>query len=60
MRIVCQQTILMQYHALFVVVFFKKSGKICNCRQLQIVGGALRVNNPEKESCVSRQNRDFI
>ena len=42
MRIVCQQTILMKYHALFVI--FLKSGKIWNCRLLQIVGGALRVN----------------
>ena len=40
MRIVCQQTILMKYHALF---FFWKSGKIFNCRLLQIIGGALRV-----------------
>ena len=35
MRIVCQQTILMKYHALFV------SRKILNCRLLQIIGGAL-------------------
>ena len=41
MRIVCQQTILMKYHALFVI--FEKSEKIWNCRLLQIVGGALRV-----------------
>ena len=41
MRIVCQQTILMKYHALFVI--FEKS-KIWNCRLLQIIGGALRVN----------------
>ena len=41
MRIVCQQTILMKYHALFVS--FEKSGKIINCRLLQIIGGALRV-----------------
>ena len=32
----------MKYHALFVL--FEKSGKICNCHLLQIVGGALRVN----------------
>ena len=37
MRIVCQQTILMKYHALFVI--FEK-GKIWNCRLLQIIGGA--------------------
>ena len=41
MRIVCQQTILMKYHALFVI--FWKSVKILNCRLLQIIGGALRV-----------------
>ena len=41
MRIVCQQTILMKYHALFVI--FEKAAKICNCRLLQIIGGALRV-----------------
>ena len=38
MRIVCQQTILIKYHALFI-----KSGKIWNCRLLQIIGGALLV-----------------
>ena len=37
MRIVCQQTILMKYHTLFVI--FEK-----NCRLLQIVGGALWFN----------------
>ena len=41
MRIVCWQTILMKYHALFVN--FEKSGKILNCRLLQSIGGALRV-----------------
>ena len=41
MRILCQQTILLKYHALFVIL--KKSGKIWNCRLLQIIGGALRV-----------------
>ena len=39
MRIVCWQTILMNYHA----DFSKKSGKIGNYRLLQNVGGALRV-----------------
>ena len=39
MRIVCQQTILMQYHASFVI--FEKNGKNWNCRLLQIVGSAL-------------------
>ena len=32
----------MKYHALFVI--FEKSGKILNCRLLQIIGGALKVN----------------
>ena len=41
MKIVCWQTILMKYHALFVI--FEKSGKILNCHLLQIRGGALRV-----------------
>ena len=41
MRIVCQQTIIMKYHALFVI--FKKTGQKFNCRLLQIIGGALRV-----------------
>ena len=40
MRIVCQQTILMKYHALFVI--FEKSGKILNCCLLQNIGGVLR------------------
>ena len=34
MRIVCQHTILVEYHALFVI--FEKRGKILNCRLLQI------------------------
>ena len=41
MRIVCQQTILMKYHALFVI--FEKTAKF-DCRLLRIIGGALRVN----------------
>ena len=36
-----QQTILMKYALL---VIFEKSGKIWNCRLLQIKGGTLRVN----------------
>ena len=40
MRIVCQQSILMKYHALFVI--FEKSAN-WNCRPLQIIGGALWV-----------------
>ena len=42
MRILCQQTIVMKYHALFVN--FDKSSNICNFRLLQIIGGALWVN----------------
>ena len=41
MRIVYQQTILMKYHALFVI--FEKAAKNIKCRLLQIMGGALRV-----------------
>ena len=41
MRIVCQQTILMKYHGLFII--FEKNGKICNRHLLLIIGGALRV-----------------
>ena len=41
MRIVCQQTILMKYHALFVIL--KKQKKVANCLLLQIIGGALWV-----------------
>ena len=43
MRIVCQQTILMKYHAL-IIGYFWKSGKTGNGHLLQIIGGALRVN----------------
>ena len=42
MRIFCQQTILVKYHAVFAI--FKKSSKILNCCLLQNIGGALRVN----------------
>ena len=38
MRIVCQQTILMKYHASFVI--FEKAAKFENCRLLQIIDGA--------------------
>ena len=43
MRIVCQQTILMKYHVLFVI--FEKAAKfeIVVCCKLYIVGGALWV-----------------
>ena len=37
MRIVCQQTILMKYHALFVI--FEKAGKFLKLILLQIIGG---------------------
>ena len=43
MRMVCQQTILTKYHALFVICYFWKSDKIWNCHLLQIIGGALWV-----------------
>ena len=43
MRIVCQQTILMKHHALFVICYFCKSSKIWNCRLLQIIGGAFQI-----------------
>ena len=45
MRIVCQQTILMKYRALFVIFEKKKqqSFKIWNCCLLQIIGGTLKV-----------------
>ena len=43
MRIVCQQMILMKYHALFVI--FEKAEKKFNCGLLQIIGGALCVTN---------------
>ena len=46
MRIVCQQTIFMKYHALFVI--FEKAAKFFGCRLLQIIGGALRVKNRKK------------
>ena len=44
MRIVCQQMILMKYHALFdIFEKKKKQQQNWNCRLLQIIGGALRV-----------------
>ena len=48
--LVCQQTILMIYHALFV-------GKILNCRLLQIIGGALRVKGPGLNPEVIQQDQ---
>ena len=46
MRIVCQQTILMKYHALFVT--FEKAAKF-----EVVVGGALWVNIPALSLSVS-------
>ena len=45
MRIVCQQTILMKYHALFVI--FEKVAKFY-WRLLQNIGGALRAKSTFK------------
>ena len=50
MRIVCQQTILMKYHALFVN--FEQSSKVWNCPLLQIIGGALLDNKVNKKKCL--------
>ena len=60
MRIVCQQTILMKYHALFVTLKKQQNLKL---RLLQITGGLLRVNPVAKfhyninmdSQCVSKQ-----
>ena len=41
MRIICQQMILMKYHALFVI--FEKAAKLKNYHLLQIIGGILWV-----------------
>ena len=41
MRIVCQQTILMKYHAL--LLFLKKAAQFGIVDLLQIIGGALGV-----------------
>ena len=38
---VCQQTILMKYHALFVI--FEKQGYSKLCGLLQIIGGTLHL-----------------
>ena len=49
----------MKYHALFVI--FEKSGKILNCRPLQIIGGALRVNWPKiKRTAVKLGHRERV
>ena len=41
--LLADDSILMKYHA-FIFVIFEKNSKISNCRLLQIIGGALRVN----------------
>ena len=51
MRIVCEQKILMKYHALFVC-FFKKRQNL-NCRLGQNIGGALRVKCYIDMECAS-------
>ena len=38
----------MKYHALFVIL--EKNSKILNCRLLQIIGGALRVQKDIKDT----------
>ena len=57
MRIVCLQTILMKYHAFFVI--FEKATKFLICRLLQIIGGTfftsiyrrlVRSYQPKKKS----------
>ena len=42
MRIVCQQTILMKYHALMVIFKMWQNLKLSSA---EIIGGALRVNS---------------
>ena len=54
MRIVCWQTILMKYHALFVI--FEKSSKIWNGCLLQIIGGALWVEEIKRRKSYSFKN----
>ena len=58
MRIVCQQTILMKYLALFVI--FEKSCKIWNCRLLQIIGGALRIKALIDQFWIFASNDDAV
>ena len=41
MRIVCQQTILMKYHALFVILKKRQNSELSSAA---IIGGALGVN----------------
>ena len=58
MRIICQQTILKKYHALFF--FFWKSSKIWNCRLLQIIGGALWVKFCHYYSLAKQNGEHFL
>ena len=61
MRIVCQQTYLMKYHALYVIFERKKTANFfCNCRLLQIIGGALRVNEVLPLFIISLIKTQFI
>ena len=60
MRIVCQRTILMKYHALFVIFEKKNSEFFCNCRLMQIIGGALRVNEVLPLFIISLMKTQFI
>ena len=55
-RIVCKQTILMKYHALFVI--FEKNSKIWNCHLLQIIGGALGVNT--ETNCAQQKKYELF
>ena len=61
MRIVCQQTILMKYHALF---FLKPQN--WKCHLLQIIGGALCVKSHfsaitiKKDSDQSEEERSIV
>ena len=50
MNIVCQQTVLIKYHAFLL---FLKSSRILNFHLLQIVGGALRVNPIQIFACAN-------
>ena len=56
MRIVCQQTILMKYHTLFVI--FEKSSEIWNCRLLQIIG-VIETINLKKKLCYHLCHHDI-
>ena len=53
MRIVCEQTILMKYHVLYVI--FWKNGKIWNCLCCKLIGGALRVKTAHSIYIVALQ-----